>query len=508
MADLFPKLTKEERKELRDLARVADIGGHHPSRIKKQRVTQGKVVRLSRAQRNVRGTGYALPKELKLAIGVQRTLTRFSAPQRNRKGWAAHAAYLEREGAGEGGERAVAFGSAGDSVSLKGLARTWADEADEWMWKLIVSPDPLHSHKIDMKVMVRDLMARMEEDLETKLEWGAVVHSNTENPHAHIMIRGRNDRGSALRIAPNYIKEGARKRNSDWLTQQLGFRTEKDMIAQREIEVSSYAMTGLDTELLKLQVKHGHVLIKPPQNPSFTIQARQGHLFSRLDFLKRMGMAKKVKGQWTVEPNLSVMMRAYAQARNRQTALAKGQAFLTRDRAELVATTIKEPGTWLAGKVLNTGLDEASERIYFLVEAIDGKIHYCLEQTKRAGGVALKVGRTYEFEVRADKKRPDDTSEKVFSTLHINEHPEHAPALIDRYLARTPDGVPDFVEGKGYAAEFSARAYVRAQQLRREKGLTPIEEQEFRRHRTVERTRTPEKGTDRDSSEDLRGFFR
>ena len=53
-----------------------------------------------------------------------------------------------------------------------------------------------------LKPVIRDLMAGMERDLGTKLDWVAVDHFNPCHPHTHIIIRGRTDRGQDLVIAP------------------------------------------------------------------------------------------------------------------------------------------------------------------------------------------------------------------------------------------------------------------------------------------------------------------
>src|SRR5579871_5305660 len=69
----------------------------------------------------------------------------------------------------------------------KALAR-WQTEGDPRLWKLIVSPE--FGERVDLDRLTRDLMARMEKDLGTKLEWVAVTHFNTEHPHVHIALRG------------------------------------------------------------------------------------------------------------------------------------------------------------------------------------------------------------------------------------------------------------------------------------------------------------------------------
>ena len=45
----------------------------------------------------------------------------------------------------------------------------------------------------DLRTYTRHLMGRMEADLGTGLDWVAVNHWNTDNPHTHIVVRGRDD---------------------------------------------------------------------------------------------------------------------------------------------------------------------------------------------------------------------------------------------------------------------------------------------------------------------------
>ncbi|RUV44169.1 MAG: hypothetical protein E5X45_28595 [Mesorhizobium sp.] len=50
----------------------------------------------------------------------------------------------------------------------------------------------------DLKAFTRDLMGQMEKDLGTKLDWIAADHWNTDNPHIHIILRGRTEDGEDL----------------------------------------------------------------------------------------------------------------------------------------------------------------------------------------------------------------------------------------------------------------------------------------------------------------------
>jgi len=42
----------------------------------------------------------------------------------------------------------------------------------------------------NLKSLTRDLMAKMEEDLGTTLDWVAVDHHDTGHPHVHVVVRG------------------------------------------------------------------------------------------------------------------------------------------------------------------------------------------------------------------------------------------------------------------------------------------------------------------------------
>src|SRR3546814_11076700 len=77
----------------------------------------------------------------------------------------------------------------------------------------------------------------MEADLGTRLDWVAVDHWNTDNPHTHLIVRGRDDTGKDLIIAGDYIAHGFRHRAAELATEWLGPRTELEIqpTLQREV---------------------------------------------------------------------------------------------------------------------------------------------------------------------------------------------------------------------------------------------------------------------------------
>ena len=46
----------------------------------------------------------------------------------------------------------------------------------------------------DLRTFTRDLDGRWERDLGTRLDWVAVDHWNTDNPHVHLLVRGKSIR--------------------------------------------------------------------------------------------------------------------------------------------------------------------------------------------------------------------------------------------------------------------------------------------------------------------------
>ena len=96
--------------------------------------------------------------------------------------WRAHGYYLARERATEKREKkAAGFSRSERSVDIAQRLDEWQKAGDERLFKIIVSPE--FGDRIDLENHTRELMARMERDLQTELEWVAVVHIRTPISH-------------------------------------------------------------------------------------------------------------------------------------------------------------------------------------------------------------------------------------------------------------------------------------------------------------------------------------
>jgi hypothetical protein len=90
-----------------------------------------------------------------------------------------------------------------------------------------------------------------ERDLGTRLEWVAIDHYNTDNPHVHLLVRGRDARGQGLRIHPDYLRQGLRRRSQDLATQAPGYRSEREIVQARGQSIERLHFTEVDRVLIR-----------------------------------------------------------------------------------------------------------------------------------------------------------------------------------------------------------------------------------------------------------------
>lgn len=80
-------------------------------------------------------------------------------------------------------------------------------------------------------------MCQVEKDTGRQLNWAAVNHHDTDNPHVHIVVHGVDKNGDDLRIDGRYLGEGMRWRAQEILTRELGRRSEMDLAMERSLDV-------------------------------------------------------------------------------------------------------------------------------------------------------------------------------------------------------------------------------------------------------------------------------
>jgi len=115
----------------------------------------------------------------------------------------------------------------------------------------------------DLRAFARELVADMERDLGTKLEWIAVDHYNTDNPHVHLLIRGKAEDGRDLVISRDYISRGIRARAQDRVAMELGPKPEHEIRSALERQVEADRWTQLDAVLRREADESGFIDLRP-----------------------------------------------------------------------------------------------------------------------------------------------------------------------------------------------------------------------------------------------------
>ncbi len=136
-------------------------------------------------------------------------------------------------------------------------------------------------------------MARAGLALGTTLSWVAVDHHDTDNPHTHIVVRGRRANGQDLVMPRDFIKHGLRGIARDVATEGLGRRSPDDERLALDRETRRHGPTRLD-RMLDGQIKEGAgIRVSDVQSPNRDPAVTQA-LKARLRELQRMGLGEDV----------------------------------------------------------------------------------------------------------------------------------------------------------------------------------------------------------------------
>jgi type IV secretory pathway VirD2 relaxase len=329
---------------------------------------------------------------------------------------AAHLSYLKREGVSQDGENAQLFNARGEDAD--GGAFATRCEKDRHHFRFIVSPEDAPDME-DLHGFTRRLMKQAEKDLGTKLEWVAVDHWNTDNPHIHVLVRGRADDGNDLVISRDYISRGFRARASELVTRELGLRSEKDIRSALEAEVGAERWTSLDRGLQRAGDDNAGIIDLRPGGTDD--EGTRLLLVGRAAKLERLGLAEHgAPGLWTLKPGVEQSLRALS---------IRGDIIKTMHRA--MAGTGKEPDVGgfalhgetpadtIVGRLVQRGLhDELAGSAYAIIEGVDGRTHHVRFRSIEISGDAAP-GAIVETRVYDDGKGRRQISLATRSDLSI-----------------------------------------------------------------------------------------
>jgi type IV secretory pathway VirD2 relaxase len=310
-----------------------------------------------------------------------------------------HVAYLKRDGVTRDGADARMFDAASDDADTKAFAERC--EEDRHHFRFTVSPEDA-DQLADLRAFTRELMGDAERDLGTGLDWVAVEHWNTDNPHVHVLVRGRADDGQDLVVSRDYISNGLRARAAERVTLEMGPRSEQEIRAGLESEVGAERWTSLDRSLRDISDEGGGVADLRPVGAGEDPKLRQ-LMIGRAAKLERLGLADQVgPAQWSLKPGLEPALRDLA---------IRGDIIKTMHRAMSGAGSEPDvagfalhgdqPAEAVLGRLVERGLhDELKGTAYAVIDGVDGRTHHLvfsdLEMTGDAKPGAIVESRAYD----------------------------------------------------------------------------------------------------------------
>ncbi|CAH2398190.1 relaxase/mobilization nuclease RlxS [Mesorhizobium escarrei] len=391
----------------------------------------------------------------------------------------AHLRYIQRDGVTREGAPGELYGA--DSDRVDGKAFVDRADGDRHQFRFIVAPEDGIEYD-DLKPLTRRLMAQMEEDLGTRLDWVAVDHFNTGYPHTHIIVRGKDDRGENLVIAREYISRGIRERAAELVSLDLGPRTDHEIEHRLRQEMEQERFTSIDRQLLRMRDDDGLVSTDGPE--AFRQTLHQG----RLRKLERMGLAEEVgSGRWRLDGQLEATLRGIGERGDiiktmHRELTGKG---LARSAADwVIHDRSGERAQRIVGCVVGRGLaDEINDRHYLIIDGVDGRTHYidigkgegteptpdsCIVRVtprnteprqvdRTTAEIAAAHGGRYNVDIHL---RHDPSATESFAETHVRRL--EAIRRATRAVEREPDGTwiiaPDHLDRASEYERLRARA--------------------------------------------------
>lgn len=226
----------------------------------------------------------------------------------NQKSWATYGrGYLEQEGKGQDKGKAIGFDHDGNDIDLGQKMGEWQQQNDKSYYHVVLSPE--RGKDLDLQQFTRDVVRQVEERIQTKIEWGAATHYDTNQPHVHLVLRERDERGKLLNLR-SFHEQQFTGIARQLVTQKLGYRMADYDLFRREYLLGREQITDVDRDLIRRADKN-HVVDLSQERPANVAQeAKLNQEQRRVAYLSGLGLAKEIEpGKWQLYHNLSKELR-------------------------------------------------------------------------------------------------------------------------------------------------------------------------------------------------------
>jgi hypothetical protein len=153
-------------------------------------------------------------------------------------------------------------------------------------FKFIISPE---SPRVDIPALVKTLVKRMEKITGYSFYWMAAVHTDTDHPHAHLLLNGTDRDGKTVNFDNLFITQTMREMNRQICTELIGRRSPEEIRAGILQSHKSYRYCYIDESIHLYET----VLEQKDEVYETRVKARDDIMQNRLAFLASLGLAKK-----------------------------------------------------------------------------------------------------------------------------------------------------------------------------------------------------------------------
>jgi type IV secretory pathway VirD2 relaxase len=397
-------------------------------------------------------------------VMIKARITRHSGKSFRTAALLTHLTYLKRDGVTRDNAPASMF----DATEERANDRRFSERCqnDRHHFRFIISPEDAGAMS-DLRAFTRDLTQKMEIDLGTRLDWVAVDHWNTDNPHVHLLVRGVDAHGADLVISRDYISHGLRSRAEDLVSLELGPKAEHEILKSLERDIKAERWTRLDHEIRDL-VGEDRRLDLRADTPSTQPNDRRRLMLGRLQYLEKMGLASPASpGVWDMAPSAEATLRDLGMRGDiiktmHRRLLDKG---VNRSFDDYVIHDAGETKL-IVGRLIANGLhDELDGQAYAVIDGVDGHVHHLRFKSLDAFDHAPAPGGIVELRRFGGEGDPRPTlvlANRSDLTLTQQITAPGATWLDHRLVEREPMAI----SSRGFGVEVSNALQAREQFLR------------------------------------------
>lgn len=260
--------------------------------------------------------------------------------------------YLVREGTGKNGNKTELYGTDIDEYKKNMVNKNF---------RIFLSPA---NSRVPLESLAKTFVKHLELQTGYRFYWMAAEHYNTDHPHVHLLINGKDKNGKDVFIPRDVVKTLMRESARNICTSLVGSRTRSDMEAEKNQTVNANRYTYLDARISEHAVDNTVFL-------SMITQEKEP-VNARLEHLRTMGLCSWDSGHYVLTPGWEDILRVQGRY-NMFLDARKSLRFTSSDDISLydgrkgvkygVITRMYKP-------------DELSNQHAIVLEAVDGKAYF------------------------------------------------------------------------------------------------------------------------------------